>query len=120
MAKELDDVMAALPEDRQNSIEIRAMKLATLKDLRMAGQQTQVELAVAMGIGQDAISRLERRSDMLLSTLRQYVEGMGGKLELVARFPNQSPFVIEQLSVKKKQRLGQSGCRVSRQGLAKP
>lgn len=78
MAKELGDVMAALPEDRQNSIEIRAMELATLKVLRISAQQSQVELAAAMGIGQDAISRLERRSDMLLSTLRHYVEGIGG------------------------------------------
>ena len=42
----------------------------------MAAQQTQVELAAAMGIGQDAISRLEGRSDVLLLTLRQYVEGV--------------------------------------------
>ena len=97
MARKLDDVIAALPEDRQQRIEARAMELATLKDLRLAAQKTQEELAAALGVGQDAISRLEKRSDMLLSTLRHYVEGMGGTLELVARFPNRPPVVIEHL-----------------------
>lgn len=73
------------------------MELATLKDLRQAAQQTQEQLAATLGVGQDTISRLERRSDMLLSTLRHYVEGMGGTLELVAQFPNRPPLVIENL-----------------------
>jgi DNA-binding XRE family transcriptional regulator len=45
----------------------------TLKDLRQAAQQTQEQLAATLGVGQDTISRLEKRSDMLLSTLRHYV-----------------------------------------------
>lgn len=98
MARKLDDVIAALPTERQQRIEARAMELATLKDLRLAAQKTQEELAAALGVGQDAISRLEKRSDMLLSTLRHYVEGMGGTLELVARFPNRPPVVIEHLA----------------------
>lgn len=99
MAKKLDDVMAALPQERQLRVEARAMELATLKDLRQAARQTQEQLAAALGVGQDTISRLEKRSDMLLSTLRHYVEGMGGKLELVAQFPNRPPVVIEHLGV---------------------
>lgn len=97
MARKLDDVIAALPEDRRTRIEQRAQQLATLKDLRVAAEQTQQDLAAALGVGQDTISRLERRSDMLLSTLRHYVEGMGGTLELVAKFPNRPPVVIEHL-----------------------
>ncbi|MCD8565069.1 MAG: helix-turn-helix domain-containing protein [Burkholderiaceae bacterium] len=80
MARELDDVIAALPKDRRQRIEDRALELATLKDLRQATQQTQVQMAAALGVGQDTISRLEKRSDMLLSTLRHYVECMGGQL----------------------------------------
>lgn len=99
MARRLDEVMSALPKSRQRRIEARAMELATLKDLRQAAQQTQEQLAATLGVGQDTISRLERRSDMLLSTLRHYVEGMGGKLELVAQFPNRPPLVIEHLGV---------------------
>ena len=99
MARKLDDVMAALPAERRARIEQRAMELATLKDLRAAAQKTQEDLAAALGVGQDSISRLERRSDMLLSTLRHYVESMGGKLELVAQFPDRPPVVIEHLGV---------------------
>lgn len=65
----------------------------------MAAQQTQEQLAATLGVGQESISRLEKRSDMLLSALRHYVESMGGKLELVSRFPNRPPVVIEHLGV---------------------
>ena len=99
MARKLDDVLAALPKERQQRVEARAMELATLKDLRLAAQQTQEQLAATLGVGQDTFSRLEKRSDMLLSTLRHYVESMGGKLELVAHFPNRPPVVIEHLGV---------------------
>ena len=99
MARKLDDVMAALPAERRARIEQRAMELAKLKDLRVAAQKTQEDLAAALGVGQDSISRLERRSDMLLSTLRHFVESMGGKLELVAQFPDRPPVVIEHLGV---------------------
>lgn len=101
MARKLDDLMAALPAKRRARIEHRAMELATLKDLRKAAELTQEDLAKALGVGQDTISRLEKRSDMLLSTLRHYVESMGGKLELVAQFPNRPPVVIEHLGVEK-------------------
>lgn len=99
MAKKLDDVMNALPKDRQARIEARAMELATLKDLRQAAQQTQAQMAATLGVRQDTISRLEKRSDMLLSTMRQYVESMGGKLELVAKFPDRPPVVIDHIGV---------------------
>jgi DNA-binding XRE family transcriptional regulator len=99
MPRKLDDVIAALPKARQKRVQARAMELATLKDLRLAAQQTQEQLAATLGVGQDTISRLEKRSDMLLSTLRHYVESMGGKLELVAQFPNRPPVVIEHLGV---------------------
>ena len=105
MARKLDDIMAALPAKRRARINDRAMELATLKDLRKAAEQTQEDLAAALGVGQDTISRLEKRSDMLLSTLRHYVESMGGKLELVAQFPNRPPVVIDRLGVERSSRL---------------
>ena len=101
MAKKLDDMLAALPARRREKIERRAQELASLKDLRQAAEKTQVDLAQTLGVGQDTISRLEQRSDMLLSTLRRYVEAMGGKLELVARFPNRPPVVIDHLAGEK-------------------
>ena len=99
MARKLDDLLAALPQERRQRIDARSMELATLKDLRQAAQQTQEQLAATLGVGQDTISRLEKRSDMLLSTLWYYVESMGGHLNLVAQFPNRPPVVIEHLGV---------------------
>jgi DNA-binding XRE family transcriptional regulator len=99
MARTLNQVLAGLPAKRRGKIDRRAVELATtLKNLREALAHTQVELAQSLGVGQDTISRIERRSDMLLSTLRRYVEAMGGRLELVARFPNRTPLLIEQLA----------------------
>lgn len=98
MARSLDQVIASLPAKRRAKIEQRASELATLKDLREAVEQTQEELAASLGVGQDTVSRIERRSDVLLSTLRRYVAAMGGELELVARFPNRSPLIIEHIA----------------------
>lgn len=98
MARSLDQVLASLPAKRRAKVERRAGELATLKDLRHAVERTQEDLAASLGVGQDTVSRIERRGDILLSTLRRYVAAMGGKLELVARFPNRPPLVIEQIA----------------------
>ena len=98
MARKLEQILADLPAKRRAAVEARAGNLATLKDLRQAVEQTQQDLAATLGVGQDTISRLEKRSDMLLSTLRRYVEAMGGKLELVAQFPDRPPMVIDHLT----------------------
>lgn len=74
---------------------IDTASLTTLKDLRKRAGQTQEELAAALGVGQDTISRLEKRSDMLLSTLRHYIECIGGQLTLVATFPDQPAMIID-------------------------
>ena len=60
----------------------------TLRKLRKARELTRASAARELGIGQDAVSRLEQRSDLLLSTLRKTVEAMGGSLSLVVRFPD--------------------------------
>jgi transcriptional regulator with XRE-family HTH domain len=57
-----------------------------LQDLRKARRQTQVRVAKKLGIKQENVSRIEQRTDLLISTLRGYVEAMGGKLHLVAEF----------------------------------
>lgn len=93
----LDEIMASMPEERRKRIEARAAELVTLYELRKAVQKTQKQMAETLGVRQDSISRMENRSDMLLSTLRRYVEGMGGTLELVAQFPGRPPMVIQKL-----------------------
>jgi hypothetical protein len=65
--------------------------------LRLARQQTQVALAERLDIPQNAVSRMERRTDLLLSTMRGYVEALGGRLELRAVFPD-GEFVLDTLS----------------------
>ena len=95
MTLSLDEMMAGLDPDRRRQIEERAQELIaeemTLRELRKARQLTQVSVARELGVSQDAVSRLERRSDLLLSTLRRTVEAMGGTLSLVARFPDRPP-----------------------------
>jgi hypothetical protein len=61
-------------------------------------ERTQLELASSLGVGQDTVSRIEQRSDILLSTLRRYVEAMGGELILVARFANRPPLIVDHIA----------------------
>ena len=92
----VDEIIASLPEERRKRIEARAAELITLHEMRLAVQKTQKQVAEALGVGQDSVSRMENRSDMLLSTLRRYVEALGGTLALEARFPDRPPMVIHQ------------------------
>ena len=55
-------------------------------------------MAEVLGIGQDSVSRLEQRSDLLISTLRGYVEALGGRLSLVAEFPDKDHVVLSGLT----------------------
>ncbi len=77
---------------QRKKVEARAAQLRaeemTLRELRKARKLTQVRLAKSLGITQDGISRLEKRSDLLLSTLQKTIKAMGGNLSLVAEFPN--------------------------------
>ena len=102
MAVTLRDKLARLPEERRAKVEARAAELVaeemTLRDLRRALDRTQVHLAERMGVTQETVSRLEKRSDMLLSTLRGYVEAMGGELHVVARFPNRPAVRLKSLA----------------------
>jgi transcriptional regulator with XRE-family HTH domain len=70
----------------------------TLWDLRKARELTQERMAELLKIRQDSISKLEKPSDLLLSTLRSYVKAMGGKLQLTARFPDRPPVVLSGLA----------------------
>lgn len=102
MAASLEDKLARLPGDRRAKVDARAAELIaeemTLRDLRRALERTQVRLARELGVKQETVSRLEQRSDMLLSTLRSYVEAMGGELELLATFPDRPPVRVKTLA----------------------
>ena len=60
----------------------------SLRELRKARTLTQDQLVKSLNMAQGDISKLERRADLYVSTLRRYIEAMGGELDLVARFPD--------------------------------
>ncbi|MEH2059264.1 MAG: helix-turn-helix domain-containing protein [Nostoc sp.] len=70
----------------------------TLRDVRKARELTQERMAELLGIRQDSISKLEKRTDLLLSTLRSYLNAMGGSLQLIVEFPDRPPVVITGLA----------------------
>jgi len=98
MPTNVDDVIKKLSPARRKKVERRAAQLIaeemTLRELRHARKLTQVRIAKTLGITQDGVSRLEKRSDLLLSTLRKTVEAMGGNLSLVAEFPDRGPVLL--------------------------
>jgi transcriptional regulator with XRE-family HTH domain len=94
----VNDIIRTLNSTQRKKVEARAVELIaeemTLQELRRARKLTQVSVAKALGITQDSVSRLEKRSDILLSTLRKTVQVMGGNLSLVAEFPDRAPVVL--------------------------
>ena len=103
MATTLQDKMAKLNPERRQKIEAMTAELVneeqSLQDLRQALALTQEQIAQMLGIKQDGVSRIEKRSDLLLSTLRRYVRAMGGDLRLVVEFPNRPPVYLKDASL---------------------
>jgi transcriptional regulator with XRE-family HTH domain len=98
MATSLADMLDRLPPGRRRRVEARADELIaeemSLRDLRKAMHKTQVELARKTGKSQVTLSRLERQSDMLISTLSEVMRGLGGRLRIVAELPNRPPVYL--------------------------
>ena len=94
----LTEKIDKLPKVRREKVLERAKALIaeemSLQDLRKARRKTQVRVAKELGIKQENVSRIEKRSDLLISTLSGYVEAMGGKLSLVAEFPDRPPITL--------------------------
>jgi DNA-binding XRE family transcriptional regulator len=93
--KTLQEKLSALPTARRNKIAKRTHALIaeemTMRELRKARQITQVQMAKALGVKQEQVSRSEKRADMHLSTLQRTVRAMGGELILTAQFPDGVP-----------------------------
>lgn len=98
MTRTLEQMMKEVSPARRKKIERRAAQLIademSLRELRYAHKLTQERIAQTLKIGQDQVSRLEQRTDLLISTLRSYIEAMGGKLTLLAEFPHGKPVVL--------------------------
>jgi transcriptional regulator with XRE-family HTH domain len=91
MAKNIKDLQAKMSPESQARSEVKAERLIqemALDELRAARALTQEHLSTILGVKQSAISKLERRADMYVSTLRHFIEAMGGQLEIRAVFPD--------------------------------
>jgi transcriptional regulator with XRE-family HTH domain len=101
MARTLDEFLADLPQDQREEIERQGAALVaeerSLRELRKLRRLSQVQLAKRLNLKQGAVSKIETRADMLLSTLRAFVEAAGGTLDLIARFPDAPPVKITRL-----------------------
>jgi len=85
--KTLRDEMSSAARKRSRVLAAKYRSEMALDELREARQMTQVHLAKVLGVNQAAVSKLERRTDMYVSTLHDFVKAMGGELKITARFP---------------------------------
>ena len=92
------ELVAALPQARQQKIEERfqeSLAALPLDELRKLREMTQLQLGEALGVHQSEISKIEHRSDMCVSTLVEYVEALGGHLEIRAVFPDRQVLISQ-------------------------
>jgi predicted XRE-type DNA-binding protein len=98
MATTLREKLASLPIERREKIEAKAQQLIaeemSLRSLRKARQLTQEKVAELLDIRQENVSRIEKRADLLISTLRDDVGSMGGELRLIVEFPDYPPIEL--------------------------
>ncbi|HUZ14435.1 MAG TPA: XRE family transcriptional regulator [Caulobacteraceae bacterium] len=91
MGRTREEIMAALPKARRSRIDARAAELQGevegLKALRLLAQRSQDQIARGLGIKQPSVLKIERQTDLYLSTLRRFVEAAGGTLELRVELP---------------------------------
>jgi transcriptional regulator with XRE-family HTH domain len=94
----LEEKLNQLSPERRAKIQARADQLMaeelSLRDLRLARKLTQEKMAELLQIRQEGVSRIEKRSDLHLSTLRQVIQAMGGELRLVVEFPDRPPVIL--------------------------
>ena len=98
MGRTHEEIMASLPQERQDRIRARAAELHAevegLKALRKLAARSQEQIAQSLGIKQPGIVKIERQTDLYLSTLRRFVEAAGGKLELRVELPGTGAFTL--------------------------
>jgi DNA-binding XRE family transcriptional regulator len=98
MARNVDDIINKVSPAQRKKIEARAAELIaeemTLQQLRHARKLTQQRIAKSLHIGQEGVSKIEKRSDLLISTLRSYVEAMGGSLSIIAECADRRPVML--------------------------
>jgi DNA-binding XRE family transcriptional regulator len=104
MARNFRELEAKMSPGSRARSDARAQKMIAdmaLDELREAREMTQVHLAKILGVNQAAVSKLERRADMYVSTLQSFVKAMGGELKITARFPEGTVEINQFEDVKK-------------------
>ena len=105
MGRSVDELIAGLPKARRLKVEAKSQQLAhemidhadSLSEIRKAFCKTQVQIARELGVGQVAVAQLEKRSDLLLSTLQRYVRATGAELSLVVHTREGNDIVLHGL-----------------------
>ena len=101
MGRTLTEIIADQPPERQAAVEARYQELKQevegLRELRQIAGKAQADIATALHIKQPSVSKIEKQADMYLSTLRSYVEAIGGKLELVVNLPQRPALKLQNL-----------------------
>jgi DNA-binding XRE family transcriptional regulator len=99
MGRNLNQIIAELPADRQARIDARYREMKDevegLRELRQVAGKAQADIATALNIKQPSVSKIEKQADMYLSTLRSYVHAIGGELELVVRLPSRQAIRLQ-------------------------
>lgn len=91
MAKSFNVLKEKLSPESRKRVEERvklALEEMPLAELRQARQLTQQQLAEILHVKQASVSKMESQTDMYISTMRKYIEAMGGELEIIAKFPD--------------------------------
>ena len=91
MARNFKELQEEMSPERRARVEVRvneALRTMALDELREARKLTQTQLASLLHVDQGSVSKMERRTDMYISTLRSYIEAMGGALHIRAVFPD--------------------------------
>jgi transcriptional regulator with XRE-family HTH domain len=101
MGRSVDQVIAELPPERRERVEARYRELRQevegLRELRRIAGKAQADIATALNIRQPSVSKIEKQADMYLSTLRSYVEAVGGQLELTVKLPRRPALRLQHL-----------------------
>lgn len=101
MGRTVEQVIAELPPERRKRVEARYEELKRevegLRELRVIAGKAQADIAAALHIKQPSVSKIEKQADMYLSTLRSYVEAIGGQLELTVRLPEHPTLKLHNL-----------------------
>jgi DNA-binding XRE family transcriptional regulator len=96
--RKFHELLDSMPANRRQKVATRVREeiaAMPLDELRKAREMTQVKLAQTLGVNQGEVSKIEHRADLYLSTLAEYVEALGGRLEIRAVFSDREVRIVQ-------------------------